>query len=318
MSDSDSPLRPPLVLLADDQEWSSRSLESILGPNGYAVLRAYTGRQAVDLARSAQPDLLIVDAKLPDMSGFDVCRHIRAASEFGSSTPMIITTSGPAERAQRIAAYEAGAWEYLGQPIDGELLLLKLRAYMNAKRETNRIHDERLVDSATGLYTVRGLARRAQEVGAQAQRRHDALACVAFAPDADDMADDAPEQESRVMKWAEQIGDVTRRTGRACDIIGRLGPLEFAIIAPETEAKGVLCLLERLQLALAALPGRSDGNVAMKIRAGYCAVPDFAESPTDAVEMLLRATTTLRQLRTSADPERIRAFGAAPISSSSR
>ena len=47
MPDRDMSQRPPLVLIANDQEWSARSLESILAPNGYAVLRAYTGIQAL-------------------------------------------------------------------------------------------------------------------------------------------------------------------------------------------------------------------------------------------------------------------------------
>ena len=58
---------PPLVLIANDQEWSARSLESILGPNGYSVIRAYTGQQALDRARTAHPDLIILDAQMPDM-----------------------------------------------------------------------------------------------------------------------------------------------------------------------------------------------------------------------------------------------------------
>jgi CheY-like chemotaxis protein len=52
----------PLVLIANDQEWSARSLESILGPNGYAVVRAYTGQQALERARTSQPDIIILDA----------------------------------------------------------------------------------------------------------------------------------------------------------------------------------------------------------------------------------------------------------------
>ncbi len=51
--------RPPLTLIANSQEWHSRSLESILGPHGYAVLRAYTGKQAIERAITAKPDLII-------------------------------------------------------------------------------------------------------------------------------------------------------------------------------------------------------------------------------------------------------------------
>src|SRR5918992_2028897 len=77
MSDGARSPRPPLVLIANDQEWAARSLETILGPNGYAVLRAYTGRQAVELAHSAQPDAVILEIRMPDMDGLEVCQRLR-------------------------------------------------------------------------------------------------------------------------------------------------------------------------------------------------------------------------------------------------
>jgi hypothetical protein len=51
----------------------------------------------------------------------------------------------------------------------------------------------------------------------------------------------------------------------------------------------------------------------LRVRAGYCAVPDFAESPVDAVELLLRATTALRDLKRDGDAEQVRAFDQAPL-----
>ena len=72
MANRDKAPAAPLVLIANDQEWSARSLESILGPSGYSVVRAYTGQQALERARTSQPDLIILDAQMPDMHGFDV------------------------------------------------------------------------------------------------------------------------------------------------------------------------------------------------------------------------------------------------------
>src|SRR5215207_2186530 len=86
--------RPPLVLIASDQEWSSRSLESILGPQGYAVLRAFTGRQTLELARSAEVGAIVVDVRLPDMSGIEVCRQLRDAALIPGSTPVLVTALG--------------------------------------------------------------------------------------------------------------------------------------------------------------------------------------------------------------------------------
>jgi CheY-like chemotaxis protein len=92
MANREKALSAPLVLIANDQEWSARSLESILGPNGFSVVRAYTGQQALERARSSQPDLIILDAQMPDMHGFDVCRALRSDPRFSGTTPIVITT----------------------------------------------------------------------------------------------------------------------------------------------------------------------------------------------------------------------------------
>lgn len=318
MNDRDKSARPPLVLIANDQEWSARSLESILAPNGFAVLRAYTGQQALDRARTAQPDLIILDAQMPDMHGVEVCRALKEDPRYSGTVPIIITTSGPSGRAQRLEAYRAGAWEFLGQPLDGEALLLKLQTFIRAKFEIDRVRDESLLDQLTGLYNMRGLAKRAREIGSEAFRRHHALACIVFSPDPESASTDSSDQisEEIATKVAERVGEIIRQRGRASDAIGRLGRSEFAVIAPSTEAEGAVRLMQRLGQSIESESvNLGDLEKKLKIRAGYCAVPDFAESSVDAVEMLLRATTALRHLRSEGNGERIRAFEQVPLKS---
>ncbi len=312
MANSESPPSAPLVLIANDQEWSARSLESILGPSGYSVVRAYTGQQALERARTTRPDLIILDAQMPDVHGFEVCRLLRADPRFSSTTPIIITTSGPSGRTQRLEAYRAGAWEFLGQPLDGEALLLKLATFLQCKVEADALRDESLVDPGTGLYNMRGLARRAHEIGADAFRRRDPLACVVFSPESEGPGEPPDEEVQRI---AEQVGQLFKRVGRSSDAIGRLGHSEFGIIAPATDSEGVLRLVRRLGGTIEAspIPVRG-GERSLRVRAGYCAVPDFAESPVDAVELLLRATTALRDLKRDGDSEQVRAFEPAPLS----
>ncbi|MBL8977412.1 MAG: response regulator [Gemmatimonadetes bacterium] len=297
MTDSAPLTPPPLVLVANDQEWSARSLESILAPNGYAVLRAYTGQQALERARSARPDLVILDAQMPDLHGFEVCRQLRNDPRFSATTPILITTAGPSGRAQRLEAYKAGAWEFLGQPLDGESLLLKLSTFLASKLEADRLREESLLDQLTGLYNMRGLSRRAREIGAEVFRRHQSLACVVFAPTG----------EGTVDQVAERIGRTLRAQGRSSDAIGRVGEGEFAVIAPDTESAGAVRLFERLERLLETENGNGAGG-RLPLKAGYCAVTDFATSPVDAVELLLRATSALRQLQTAPGTDRIRAF----------
>ena len=304
----------PLVLIANDQEWSARSLESILGPSGYSVVRAYTGHQALEKVRTAQPDIIILDAQMPDVHGFEVCRQLRSDPRFSATTPIIITTSGPSGRTQRLEAYRAGAWEFLGQPVDGEALLLKLATFLQCKREVDGLREESLLDLSTGLYNMRGLSRRAHEIGADAFRRRDPLACVVFAPEAEGSdVGEAPDEE--VHRIAEQVGHLLKRVGRSSDAIGRLGQSEFAVIAPATGTEGALRLVRRLggSIESSPIPVRG-GERTLRVQAGYCAVPDFAESTVDAVELLLRATTALRDLKRENQSEQVRGFDPAPLS----
>jgi diguanylate cyclase (GGDEF)-like protein len=313
MTPRDKASSAPLVLIANDQEWSARSLESILGPNGYSVIRAYTGQQTLERARTAEPDLIILDAQMPDMHGFEVCRALRSDPRFGATTPIVITTAGPSGRTQRLEAYRAGAWEFLGQPLDGESLLLKLHTFLRCKREVDGLREESLVDTDTGLYNMRGLARRAREIGAAAFRRRDPLACVVFGPEPERRSADEEPADEEVQRVARQVGRLFTQAGRASDAIGRLGQAEFAVIAPGTGADGAVRLAKRMGATIEActVPVRG-GERGIRARAGYCAVPDFADSGVDAVEILLRATTALRDLRRDGDGERIRGFDHLP------
>jgi diguanylate cyclase (GGDEF)-like protein len=286
-----------LVLVANDQEWSARSLESILVPKGYEVMRAYTGRQALDRARTAHPDIIILDAQMPDLHGVEVCRQLRADPRFSPTVPIIITTAGPSGRAQRLEAYQAGAWEFLGQPLDGESLLLKLEAFLRAKLEVDRVHDESLLDEVTGLYNMRGLSRRAREIGSEAFRRSHGLACIVFAPESAGLGSMGSEEAAA--RLAAAVGEALRKSGRSSDAIGRLGPLEFAVIAPATGPAAAVKLVERLRESVETHPVPMNGTqaAAVALRVGYCAVPDFRAVDYDATEMLLRATTALRELK---------------------
>lgn len=312
MANRDRGSSAPLVLIANDQEWSARSLESILGPNGYTVVRAYTGQQALERARTSQPDLIILDAQMPDLHGFEVCRALRSDPRFSATTPIVITTSGPSGRTQRLEAYRAGAWEFLGQPLDGEALLLKLETFLQSKREVDALREENLLDPGSGLYNMRGLSRRAREIGAEAFRRRDPVACVVFAPDLEEDEADTEGEETRRM--SDQVALLFRQSGRASDAIGRLGLAEYGVIAPATGPEAAVRLARRLGGAIESSPIPVRGTErTLRLRAGYCAVPDFAESSVDAVELLLRATTALRDLKREGPAgERIRAFDQVP------
>lgn len=300
--------RPPLALIVNDQEWWARSLESILAAKGYAVLRAYTGAEALVTARAARPDVIFIELQLPDSEGIEICRALHEEANVGASVPIVLTASGTADRERRLAAYQCGAWEFVSEPLDGELLMLRLTNLLQARREVERLRAESLLDDVTGLYNLRGLARRAREMGAEAQRRHESLACVALAPDLEGTSGDSlgRGQSTRI---AEELGLLVRRAVRASDAVGRLGQSEFAIVSVGTHKPGVVRLARRVQQIVdtAQVKAESPGSI-LRISAGYYAVDDFSAAAVDPSEVLVRATTALREARTSRMSGEIRAY----------
>jgi len=287
-----APERPPLVLIANDQEWTARSLETILVADGYAVARAFTGRQAIERALADRPDLIILDRQLPDMDGPEVCRQLREETALGPLVPIVITTAGPAGRTQRLEAYAAGAWEFFGQPLDAEIVSLKLRTFLNAKQHADRCRHDSLIDELTGLYNSRGVERRAREVSSEASRQRLPLACIVFGA-ADDQLQAAVESAETV---ARRLGVTFQRLGRSADVYGRLGSLDFCVVAPATTADGARRLVERISEAARVAMEGSPAHAPVTLRAGYCAVSDYGAGEMDISEMLQRAGTAMREV----------------------
>jgi len=280
-----TPTRIPLVLVANAQEWVSRSLESILRPAGYAVLKAYTGSDALEGARRATADVLIFDTALPDTDVLALCRALRVDPAITPSTPIFLTMSGPLGRTQVLDALRAGANGVWGQPLDTEEFLLRLEGPVRAKLDADAARAGGLLDPRTGLYNARGLERRARELAAQVDRRDASLACVVLAAETDGSA------------LVESLARALRAAARAADTVGRLGHNEFAVLAPDTDGDGAVKLFRRLLGALDGLGARVGGRGSLpplRLRAGYEARSGFRSTALDPAVLLGRALHALR------------------------
>ncbi len=305
--------RPPVVLIVDDQEWSSRSLESVLAPNGYAVMRVYSARTGLERARTLPPDLIFINTNLPNGDGVGLCRALREDPQFSASMPILITGSERPTREQRLEALRAGAWDFVSYPIDAQELLLRLEAYMKARFETSRVWQQSLIDQPTGLYNLRGLERRAQELRSQAHREQQPLACVVLAQSWESETEGTSflTEEQVIAAAAARLGKALKQIGRTSDAIGRLGQIEFAILAPSTDGEGAVKLAERLAGALRSLDHETDeraDRAPIQLRAGYDAVDNVREAPLEAKDLLLHATIALRTARSQGNGDWIHAF----------
>src|SRR5438552_245917 len=172
--------RPPLVLAVSvDGTWLKQALASLLRPQGYRVQFASSGRELLERAAAVRPDIVVLDTDLPDLDAVSVCRTLRQ-NRAAWDMPVMMITSLSATEGQRRAGLEAGAWDYLSVVLSPEELTLKLDAMARLKLDLERALEYSSVNPVSGLYTRRGLERRARELAADALRRRSPLACVAL------------------------------------------------------------------------------------------------------------------------------------------
>lgn len=114
------------ILVVEDERAVARALEYGLASEGFAVLRAETGREALDLARRQDPHLILLDIRLPDISGFDVCRQLRAE---GRRMPILMLTARD-EEVDKVLGLELGADDYVVKPFSFRELVSRIRALL--------------------------------------------------------------------------------------------------------------------------------------------------------------------------------------------
>ena len=113
---------PVRILIVDDEPAILATMAPMLRSRGYDVSTAMSGTAALESVERANPDLIILDLGLPDLSGVEVCRLVRD----GRSTPIIVVSARGAE-SEKVAALDAGADDYVTKPFGTEELLARIR-----------------------------------------------------------------------------------------------------------------------------------------------------------------------------------------------
>jgi len=115
------------ILVADDDAQLQRALRITLASRGYDVVAAHDGAEAIELAASSHPDLVLLDLGMPQVDGMDVIRAVRAWSKVP-----ILVLSGRTDSAEKVEALDAGADDYVTKPFAMDELLARIRARARA------------------------------------------------------------------------------------------------------------------------------------------------------------------------------------------
>ena len=144
--DGQARLRPPVVLVVDDDEAICRVYQRLLSTHGYSVVTVRDGIQALEAVRQQPPDVVLLDVAMPGMNGFEVCRQIKC-DRSTRLTPVILVSAVDAV-ANRVEGFSAGADDFLSKPPDHTELLTRVDAVVKVKRYTDDL------DSAASIVTT--------------------------------------------------------------------------------------------------------------------------------------------------------------------
>jgi adenylate cyclase len=134
------------ILVVDDTAHNVKLLADLLGARGYEVVTAASGAEALERLAAQRPDLVLLDVVMPGMSGYEVCRAIRAAEATRLLPVVMVTALDPSE--ERVKGIEAGADDFLAKPIQTAELFARVRSLLRIRElhEMVRSQAEQLSD----------------------------------------------------------------------------------------------------------------------------------------------------------------------------
>ncbi|MBN9120704.1 MAG: response regulator [Planctomycetes bacterium] len=165
---------PVHFLLVDDLEENLIALDALLRRDGLVLLKARSGREALELLLAHEVALALIDVQMPEMDGFELAELMRG-TERTRRVPIIFLTAGNPDQQRRFRGYEAGAVDFLNKPIEPHTLRSKADVFFELWRERQEVARQRDELKAATAENVRLLAeaRRAADALREADRRKD-------------------------------------------------------------------------------------------------------------------------------------------------
>ncbi len=275
------------ILIVDDVATNRIVLKVMLRSACYAVEQADTGAAALRKARERHPDLILLDVMLPDISGLDVCRQLKADPET-ADIPVILVTASK-DRDSRVQGLEAGADDYLTKPVDDGTLLARVRSSLRARDTARDLND-------------RGAIAPSFAEAAAPYRQSPLDGHVALIADSKKRAmlwkaDLQPKLDGRITLLPRDTA-LTRFGTRKSDTV----PDVFVIAADLTHRNEGLRLLSELRSRFATRHAASivvlpDGDTDRAAIALDLGAADILFQPLDGTELAIRIRTQLDRKR---------------------
>ncbi|MDR4507077.1 MAG: response regulator [Candidatus Brocadiaceae bacterium] len=139
------------ILVADDVKQNAKLLRVILSASEYEVVEAYDGEEALEKAKTENPDLILLDVMMPKITGYEVCKKLRA-EEKTSNLPIVMITALH-EMDDRIKGIDAGADDFISKPFNKMELLARVKSLLRQKRTIAENNDALILNAILSLVT---------------------------------------------------------------------------------------------------------------------------------------------------------------------
>ena len=273
------------ILIVDDAMENIQILHQAL-QDEYDVLFAMNGAKALHIAQNQLPDLILLDAVMPDMDGYAVCAALRS-SAITRDIPIIFVTALKTPE-DETRALDAGAADFISKPVNAAVVRARVRTQLTVKRQSDALRELTLTDGLTGVSN-----RRAFDEKLACEWRRCARARVPMALILVDIDHFKPYNDHYGHQQGDdclkQVGAAMRRAAkRPQDMVARYGGEEFAILLPQEDVGGAEAVARRVLgeiEALAIVHARSTSCPVLTVSMGVASVtPSEKREPATLIK----------------------------------
>lgn len=238
------------VLVVDDSEANIQLLSEFLSPI-CSVFFAMNGEEAIRLADTLRPDIILLDVMMPGMDGYEVCRRIKANDSL-KDIPIIFVTAMNDDD-DEAKGLELGAIDYISKPINPAVVKARVKNHLELKRYRDLLERISLIDGLTGIPNRREFDIHLEEEWRRAGRNGEVISLIMIDIDFFKNYNDHYGHlagDDCLRKVAKALVSTMKRPG---DMVARYGGEEFACILPDTDTQGALNVAELLLNSVSAL-----------------------------------------------------------------
>ena len=255
------------IMIVDDENINIAILSQILSPE-YNLTTAMNGHEALKRAEEEQPDLILLDIVMPDMSGFDVLRKLKISVSTKDIPVIIITGRNNSDDEEK--SFLLGAVDYITKPFNNTIVMTRVKTHLQIVSQEQIIEHLNMVDSLTGLSNRRNFDSHMETEWKRAIREKKALSLLIIDIDRFKSYNDAYGhiQGDELLKAISLV--LMKSARRPADLSARISGAEFGVLLPDTSWESALLMAENIRKTIKStmiptVDGKSQTSVTVSI-----------------------------------------------------